>query len=128
MASSNTIEIPPESETLIPGYLIGESGPPIVGILEPTYDFLETHNLLMAKTLMDSENKNVFIRVFNITQETICVHKETTVGELSPVAEIKSVNSQTLRCNVKSKVQELQYLHCKYTLNLNMLKEHGTLL
>ena len=61
------------------------------GILEPTYEFLNGHNLILARTLTNTENAEVIIRLLNVTTEVERVHQGTVIAELTPVIEVRTV-------------------------------------
>ena len=88
VAVCQTVQIPPESETLIKAYFIDKPASPMEGVLEPTFDFLNSHNLILAKALVSTQNDKVVARVLNVTSEPICVHKGMIVANLSPVAKV----------------------------------------
>ena len=68
----------------------------MVGILDPTYDFLSTHDVFLAKTIIDPQKEEVLLRVLNITSEVICIKQGTVVAEVALVSKIKEV----VQCNI----------------------------
>ncbi len=98
VAASRTLEVPPESEAMITGRFLNKPSSPTEGILEPVYDFLSTHPLLLARTLVDTKNEDVVLRVLNVTQETICVHEGTIVANFDPICEIRT-KEEPKKCN-----------------------------
>ncbi len=117
VAASRTLEVPPESEAMITGRFLNKPSSPTEGILEPVYDFLSTHPLLLARTLVDTKNEDVVLRVLNVTQETICVHEGTIVANFDPICEI-STKEEPKKC------KSVHVAANQNDVNLSQLPEH----
>ncbi len=88
VALCSTTDVPPESEVLLKGRFVKKSGISMDGILEPSFSFLSSCNLVLAKTLVNSEQDNVIIRVINVTSDTVRVYEGTIVANLHRVEEM----------------------------------------
>lgn len=84
---SKRVVIPPDSEVIIPGYAVGVKDTSVNNIVEP-FQFLQKKGLLVARTLVNSEN--IQFSVANISNKPVRFEKHTTVATLQPVNIVQS--------------------------------------
>lgn len=84
---SRRVVIPPDSEVIIPGYAVGVKDTSVNNIVEP-FQFLQEKGLLVARTLVNSEN--IQFSVANISNKPVRFEKHTTVATLQPVNIVQS--------------------------------------
>lgn len=84
---SKRVVIPPDSEVIIPGYAVGVKDTSVNNIVEP-FQFLQEKGLLVARTLVNSEN--IQFSVANISNKPVRFEKHTTVATLQPVNIVQS--------------------------------------
>ena len=79
--------IPPESEAIIPAKLVECSLNFEQGIynVEPTYEFANKYELLVAKAVVDTSSNDMMIRVFNQNSSPQKVFKNQVVATCEPV-------------------------------------------
>ena len=87
------VVIPPESEIILPGKLIGPNSH-TVGIIEPLQKFVLKSGLLIAKSIVDIKNGSIQIRVVNLGYEPFTVYKGTVAAIYESITEpsIKSLD------------------------------------
>jgi len=90
------VEIPPESEMIIPCLLFGYLDQSKIGILEPTSQFIEKSGLLVAKSLISLQKEIIPLRVINLNKEACKLYRETIAGVVEPVEELKVERVNTM--------------------------------
>ena len=88
------VEIPPETEMIIPCLPIGNVHDK-AGVIEAHTNFIEKSGLLVAKSLISMRNEIVPLRVINLNTETKKVYRDTIVATIEPVneTEVERINS-----------------------------------
>lgn len=76
---SDTTEIPPLSESVIPGHCYRQVKLKSLAALIPTENFSEKYDLTMAKELVNLGNIVIPLRVMNITDRPQVLHKDSLV-------------------------------------------------
>lgn len=108
-----TVDIPPGNEMIVQSKAKGTD----IGkhcILTPEAKFVETHNLLVARVLVEN-GKNILARVLNPGNSNVRIMKGTVIAVLEPVEEV--VESNSGRPDPVFRVQEVnremlpEYLH-----------------
>ena len=91
--ADTTVCIPPGSEVLIPGKIAEEKemGAAIIG---PAAKFLRNHDMIVAKVLVDTREARVPVRVLNLRDEYVKIHKGTNVAVCEPVEEIMTAGGE----------------------------------
>ena len=106
VASMKTTVIPPESEALVYVQFVEPPSDPQDGVLEPTFEFVDKYEeMLMAKAVVNSQAKQLVIRVINTSTEEQKIFKGMVLAEFEPVSEIKPVTPKlekdgNVHCNV----------------------------
>ena len=59
-----------------------------LGILTPERKFVQSHDLAVAKTLVDTSSSEVYARILNPGDTTVKVYKGTPIALLTPIAEV----------------------------------------
>jgi len=93
IAVSETTTIQPQSEMIVAGAPI-EKTLQTVGIIEPALRFITQNNFLAAKETVNPSNKLVPLRVINITDRPITVHKDAVAAFFEP-ADVLSYSEQS---------------------------------
>ena len=89
------VEIPPETEMIIPCLPIGNVQNDEAGVVEAHTNFIEKSGLLVAKSLISMKNEIVPLRVINLNTESKKVYRDTIVATIEPVneTEVEKINS-----------------------------------
>ena len=90
------VEIPPESEMIIPCLPLGHLDQSKIGILEPASQFIEKSGLLVAKSLISLQKEIIPLRVINLSKEACKLYRETIAGVVEPVEELKVERVNTM--------------------------------
>ena len=85
---AETKVIPPKHETILPGTALIKSSANITGLVEPINSFGKKTGVMVAKTLVDTVNHIIPIRVFNPSNETQIVYKDMSLALLHPISTI----------------------------------------
>ena len=72
----NTSVVPPRSETLVAGKIVGQYVP-VLGLLEPTARLMEVSQLILARSLVDTSSEIIPLRVLNPTDYPCTLYKDT---------------------------------------------------
>ena len=90
VALVDTTIVPPRSEVLLAGRKVGGrwNSEEKLGIVEPTTQLPENGQVLVARTLVNAEQKCVPLRVANLTSEPVVLRRGTVAGLLKPVEEV----------------------------------------
>ena len=86
-----TAVVPPRSEALIAGKIVGPCGP-VLGLLEPTARLMEVNQLLLARSLVDTASGIVPLRVLNPTDSPCTLYKNTVAAMCEPVELVELVD------------------------------------
>ena len=132
-----TLVVPPHSEVIIPGELVGDvTG---IGVLEPTERLLKSNQLLLAKAVVNTGSPTIPLRVLNPTDEPRKVYRGTVAAICEPISELIDVNPVVATCKPRTPVEkgkpgqvpnhlvELLERSCKY-LGPQQRQELGSLL
>ena len=95
---ADSIEIPPGCEIVVPAPFKDK---PINsdGILVPDTVLTLKHGLLLARSVVTSEQSSFCARVLNPGKDTVCIQKGTVLGLCEPVSDVK-------QCNINRTTQE----------------------
>ena len=102
---SQTQVIPPGKEFILPGKLKRRGNHGNYGMIEPSELFVNKHNVLVGKTLVDSASNLIPVRVMNLTNEPQVIHKDTVVGVYQPVLEVTPDENHIVLENPKATVE-----------------------
>lgn len=91
------LSLPAESEALVMGRVIDPRGT-MVGILEPTARLMVVNQLVLAKTLVNTEQGMVPLRVLNPSNQPRTVYKNTVATVCEPVDEVNVID----RCKART--------------------------
>ena len=94
---AETVEIPPESEKIIKGQTCGPVTYDSVGIIESNENFVEKTGFLVAKVLVQNNKNFVPLRVANLSEKPVIIHKNTVAATFEPADMIQSVSDQPVR-------------------------------
>ena len=100
---ADTTVVPPNTET----YLKGKIEQPCIrkesiSISEPT-KFLATKGCLMARTLVNPKDKDVFMSILNLSDDTVKINKNSVIGFLQEVTQIH--NPETCQTDISNPSQ-----------------------
>ena len=93
----DTIEVPPESEIIVPGSLIDVYGDKNASIVEMTPKLVNKHGVLIARALVDASDGRVPLRLLNLSTEPAVIQKSTVVATVEPADEIFEEQPTELR-------------------------------
>ena len=80
----NTAVVPPRSEALVAGKIVGQYTP-VLGLLEPTARLMEVNQLILARSLVDTSSNIIPLRVLNPTDYPCTLYKDTVAAVCKPV-------------------------------------------
>ena len=95
-----TLVVPPRSEVIVPGELDGHFETESIGILEPTEKLLKSNQLLLAKTVVDTGNPTIPVRLMNPTDEPRKIYQNTVVAICEPASEVVERNLMVSTCSL----------------------------
>ena len=115
------IEIPPESEMIVPGYTKGVINKTYIGLLEADTKFLHTKGLLVAKALVCPTTGTVPVRTANPYAQSCKLYKNTVVATYEPIEPEQLVFVNTTQsndtltdpCNERELPEHLKELYSK---------------
>ena len=81
--------VPPEQEKLIRGKLVPNGPSGSLYITEPAPSLVIKEGILVARTLIDSKNRNVIMRILNPRPQEVTLRKNTTLAVAEPVHNIE---------------------------------------
>ena len=88
IATNLDMVLPPESEVLIPAHFVNKPSLLDCGVFEPTFEFDEKYDeVLMAKSIVDTNADNVVIRVLNPSDEVQRIYKNMVIATCEPISE-----------------------------------------
>ena len=85
---ASTVTIPPGEEMVLSGRLEKRGKLEKCGIVEPSDNFVSKHGLLVGKTLVDTCNKFIPVRILNLDTKPKTVFQDTVVGTFESVVEV----------------------------------------
>ena len=120
------VEIPAETEVVIPGYTWGVIDKRGTGLIEADMKFMHTRGLLVAKALVSPTTGTVPVRIANPYDQSFKLYKNTIVATYEPIEPelILSVNNvqseQNLpaTCSNTDIPEHLKELHSKSSQHL----------
>ena len=80
----NTAVVPPRSEALVAGKIVGQYTP-VLRLLEPTARLMEVNQLILARSLVDTSSDIIPLRVLNPTDYPCTLYKDTVAAMCEPV-------------------------------------------
>lgn len=120
------VEIPAETEMVIPGYTWGVMDKRGTGLIEADMKFMHTRGLHVAKALVSPTTGTVPVRIANPHDQSFKLHKNTIVATYEPIEPdlILSVNTMQSEENVPATCsntdipEHLKELHSKSSQQL----------
>uniref|UniRef100_A0A8W8N040 Uncharacterized protein n=1 Tax=Magallana gigas TaxID=29159 RepID=A0A8W8N040_MAGGI len=108
---SENIALPPYSETVIKGNIVGETTMTEC-VLEPCSAKLAQKGVVIARSLVDIQQKYVSLRVGNFTNETVTVHKGTFAAVVEEIdhIETRDLKSESV-CQIDQRATEVSDLN-----------------
>ncbi|CAC5368830.1 unnamed protein product [Mytilus coruscus] len=120
VAVSETTVIPPGVEQIIPGKVIDIGYAPDCSMLVASDKFVEKHQLLLAKTVVNSSSNVVPIQVLNTTDKSAKVYEKTTETPCEAVTVLNE-SACSLASSKKNTPEHLSSLSCLYTNSISDL-------
>ena len=80
----NTALVPPRSEALEAGKIVGQYAP-VLGLLEPTARLMEVNQLILARSLVDTSSNIISLRALNPTDYPCTLYEDTVAAMCEPV-------------------------------------------
>ncbi len=65
VAVTQTIELPAESETIVPAHFLETPTNLVTGVLSPVYEFIERLEVVLPNILVDTQSQDIVVRVMN---------------------------------------------------------------
>lgn len=94
VVASRTVHIPPGREVILPGKVCNPRSSKLNFVsLEPAFCTFRKTGALVARIAVDMSAPSVPVRVFNPCDESVTIHKHSTMGILNPIDEIKYFKS-----------------------------------
>lgn len=85
VAIEETIEIPSNTEMILPGKTLDDTGSLSCCLMTSYKNFMDKTGLLVAKTLVNPVTGNVPVRLINLSDKPIVVFKDTVTAQIEPV-------------------------------------------
>lgn len=87
---AESVSIPPRNEMIISGKFqtANWSNTRKIGLVEPTHTVTSKTGVMVAKCVVSTEKPVIPVRVANLTDKTIKLHKGSTIGLLQPVENV----------------------------------------
>ena len=89
-----TVCIPPGGEIVLPGKRTDEKDVGIA-VVEPANKFVQHHEIVVAKVLVDTRKDIVPVRLLNLSDKYTTLYKGTNIATCEPVEEIFSPEERT---------------------------------
>ena len=126
--SSKTVHIPPGREALISGRVCSRrNNNNTSATLEPAFCTFRKTGALIARVTVDTSKVNVPVRVFNPCDEHVTIYKNSTMGILTEIDQIKpfepNTNSQMGCTNTVSNDEVPEHLADLYSRSVDGLSE-----
>ena len=96
-----TTVIPPHSEVIVPGELIGEGETSTVGVLEPTERLAQRNQLLLAKAVVNTGSPTIPLRMLNPTDKPCTIYHHTVAATCEPAAEVVNQAPAVASCQAR---------------------------
>ena len=90
---TETTSIPAGHEIIVQGKLIRRQGT-FTGVIENTQKFVEKHNVLIGRSIVENHNDLIPLRIMNPNNNVKVIHENTTAALLHPV---KYINDDTCK-------------------------------
>ena len=90
---TETTSIPAGHEMIVQGKLIRRQGT-FTGVIENTQKFVEKHNVLIGRSIVENHNDLIPLRIMNPNNNVKVIHENTTAALLHPV---KYINDDTCK-------------------------------
>ena len=95
VVASQTVHIPSGREIILPGKVCNIRGSKnSIVSLEPAFCTFRKTGALVARIAVDMSAPTVPVRVFNPCDESITIHKNSTMGILNPIDQVKYFKSE----------------------------------
>ena len=109
-----TLEVPANSEIIVPGESWGPIFKSSIGLIEPNTNFMERKGLLVARAVVKPDVDNIPVRVMNTTDEPCKLYKGTNIATCMKIAEtdvqrsevVKNVHTNSRANNQKKQLPE----------------------
>ena len=98
--------LPPSSELLIEGYIVGGSPGCSEGLVEPAVS-LGNKGLMCARTVVDSSKANVCLSVINVSSKPVKLRQNTPLGTLQTFEQIYAVETPKQNTDKQTTATEL---------------------
>ena len=98
--------LPPSSELLIEGYIVGGSPGCSEGLVEPAVS-LGNKGLMCARTVVDSSKANVCLSVINVSSKPVKLRQNTPLGTLQTFEQIYTVETPKQNTDKQTTATEL---------------------
>jgi len=88
----NTAAVPPRSEALLAGKIVGQCAP-VLGLLKPTARLMEVNQLTLARSLVDTSSDIIPFRVLNPTDYPCTLYKDTVAAMCESVEIVEALRT-----------------------------------
>ncbi|CAC5363677.1 unnamed protein product [Mytilus coruscus] len=116
-----TTVIPPGVEQIIPGKVIDIGYAPECSMLVASDTFVEKHQLLLAKTVVNSSSNVVPIQVLNATDKYVKVYEKKTIETPCEAVTVLNESACSLDSSKEDIPEHLSSLSCLYTNSISDL-------
>ena len=97
VALVENVSIPAKSEIIVAGKPLDQLDRGRLGVVEPSMNFVQTTDVLVAKVLIDPKSGNIPLRLANFSKEPFMVHKDMVTAVLQPVESVGSESDHASR-------------------------------
>ena len=91
VTAAKTVVVPPLSEVILEGYVVGRSNRPMNAVVESVSSFGRETGLLVGKALVDTATGSVPLRILNPREEPVEVFQGTDIALAQPILRVESV-------------------------------------
>ncbi len=113
VAVTQTMELPAESETIIPAHFLETPTNLVTGVLSPVYEFIERLEVVLPNILVDTQSQDIVVRVMNPHSEPRKLYAGMKIATLEPlepekVQEIVNLDNTEEENKPQISVNEIQ--------------------
>ena len=101
--ASQTVHIPPGREIILPGRVCNlRNSSESTASLEPAFCTFRKTGALVARVAVDLSTPTIPVRVFNPCDEHITIYRNSTMGILNPIEEVRQFQNKSSKETVNS--------------------------
>ena len=91
-----TVLVPPYTELMVEGTLVGAKGTVGLGVIEPSERFKARFPVLMAPSIPQGVGEPIYVQLWNPGEETVVIYANTNMGIWTPVTAVRPLSSEAV--------------------------------